>query len=375
MVIPRTILIGDGMRANTSRHSQHCNLSSRLATDNEIQKALDIALPFIDRLKKHPEVVGVILLGGLGQRQWIDRFSDIDIAVVTESPFSALPPFSFHVHSEGRRYEYNLSQLDLDSEIKSEWSPDKRQAYSTGSVVYDPEGKVSALLQQKLVRNVKNDFENIVSLINQYRWRVQYHANAAMERGLPETAHQLLNQGVELIGETLFLAHAQDKPHTKWSFLQLESISEVGWECAQLLKKALVVRGMDFPAFSDRLEILNQAFASTLHFVRDRFPDLPDDCYRYWASHLSLRQLISTPFAHQLSDLLFDQFNSSEISMIEGLVSYHLLGTPEELVRMLRSDKDSGLPSLLKDKLLGILAPVEQMGRSLGESANVGGGA
>lgn len=126
----------------------------RFSTEGTLQEAIDVAAPFIARLKQKPEVTGIILLGGLGERQWIDKFSDIDLAVVTSALFSGLPPFSFYVYHGARKYEFNVSQLNLDSEQNSEWNSDKRQAYFTGRVIYDPDGEISRLLEKKLSRNL-----------------------------------------------------------------------------------------------------------------------------------------------------------------------------------------------------------------------------
>ena len=64
----------------------------------------DLAYDFVERLKGKKEVEGVVLLGGLGVRNFLDKHSDVDIAVFVDYKECELkilptwlPRFDFHV--------------------------------------------------------------------------------------------------------------------------------------------------------------------------------------------------------------------------------------------------------------------------------------
>jgi hypothetical protein len=67
---------------------------------NIIDQFQPLVQTMICRLKQQPGVRGIVLLGGLAQRHFIDRFSDLDLAVfVSAGSCTSLPPFSFTVKS------------------------------------------------------------------------------------------------------------------------------------------------------------------------------------------------------------------------------------------------------------------------------------
>src|SRR3989344_5104980 len=94
----------------------------------EIEK--EIAL-FLKKLKKQYYIVGIVLLGGLGKRKFLDEFSDIDLAIFTlKKNVSDFPlPFEFHYKPDGRNLEFNIHQQVLEQEEeKDSWNESKIEA-------------------------------------------------------------------------------------------------------------------------------------------------------------------------------------------------------------------------------------------------------
>src|SRR5436853_5371752 len=98
---------------------------------NLYEEMWPVAARFCERLACCPEVKGICHLGGLGQNAWIDRYSDLDIAVFVDrrSDGAFLPDFSFTLHRRGRPVEFNISQHAYEDEEDSAWDDARRCAY------------------------------------------------------------------------------------------------------------------------------------------------------------------------------------------------------------------------------------------------------
>ena len=98
----------------------------------------DLAYDFVERLKGKKEVEGVVLLGGLGVRNFLDKHSDVDIAVFVDYKECELkilptwlPRFDFHVKlpkpvDDIEDIEFNVHQQILSAEREHEWDEGKK---------------------------------------------------------------------------------------------------------------------------------------------------------------------------------------------------------------------------------------------------------
>src|SRR3989344_2804334 len=125
----------------------------------EVEKEIN---PFLKKLKEQNYVIGIVLLGGLGKRKFIDEFSDIDLTIFT---------FNKSI------LEFNVHQQVLEKEEQRDsWNESKMEAYSRGKIIYDPTGRIKKLIKNKTKFNKKNAFNRLVWIIQQYRWRAQIHS-------------------------------------------------------------------------------------------------------------------------------------------------------------------------------------------------------
>lgn len=105
---------------------------------------------FTSKLMEHPEVEGIVYLGGLANtdyKDFIDEFSDIDLGIFINTEQNNLPtwlqPFSFYIpvvdeNGNENIMEVNLHQQILSEERKCEWADTKREAYAYASeVIFD----------------------------------------------------------------------------------------------------------------------------------------------------------------------------------------------------------------------------------------------
>jgi len=100
-----------------------------MKSKNLIKETFKVVKPFLISLKKEKWVKGIVLLGGLGKRSFIDKFSDIDISVFTsKKDKTKVPlPFEFHYFIKRRILEFNIRQIVLEDEFGKVWEEGKKK--------------------------------------------------------------------------------------------------------------------------------------------------------------------------------------------------------------------------------------------------------
>ncbi|MDP3899832.1 MAG: hypothetical protein Q8Q23_02000 [bacterium] len=302
-----------------------------------------IVTSFTNKLKQKDEVVGIVLLGGVGKRDFLDEYSDIDISVFLEKvpAESYLPPFSFHIHLDGVDVEFNLSQQIMTEEFKTTWNDEKKYAYANGIIVYEHEGLITELLKHKLQRDKKKDFNRLVEIVNQYYWRVNFHSVNSFHRGYPESAHLLINDGLNLLLEALFILNEQEMPHHKWIFRQLEQLNYLSQQDIDCLRDALLVGSYELNSINERITMLDMLKSSIITQIKKHYPEFPEDPYHYWASYLSKRQIFEKTFADHVVRKLQPHLTCKEIVVIRGFISFNLISTKAGLLKCLNNENRS----------------------------------
>ncbi len=294
----------------------------RIRTRSCWEGARSAILPFTERLAKFEETVGVAILGGLADsphRRFVDRYSDLDLAVFLSVPEahgyrcpkafwrehpsqlpSWLPSFQFELRLEaGDRMEVNCHQLIVEVEENPlvVWGPDKQEAYlHTGEVRYDPSGRIARLIAQKCGAQARAD--RLIVLASQLPWYGWVNPERQLRRGFPENAHLLVNRAAEIVTEILFLLNGRLAPHLKWRF---EMAMDLPWLPLDFRRRFVRLIGQQTPrgriAVSRSLgeEILDHLTTEAL---------IPADPFRYVTLHLDPdRQLCPRTAADRLLDI------------------------------------------------------------------------
>ena len=110
-----------------------------------LEKATRIAGDFVQEYMRD-EVVGIVLLGAI-PRGYFDHHADIDIAIFKKQG-ADLPLKDKFFQIDGIEVQVWLS--DYESEITSTWDMAKRWTYTTRQIVFDPQGKIAQLLEEKV---------------------------------------------------------------------------------------------------------------------------------------------------------------------------------------------------------------------------------
>jgi hypothetical protein len=241
--------------------------------------------PFLERLMGRKEVLGVVLLGGLGKRNFLDEYSDIDISIFIKSKdklkFSL--PFEFHYATKAGNLEFNIHQQIIEEEErKDRWDNGKIEAYIRGNILYDPTKRVANLIKSKTVFNESEALKRLIWIIQQYVWRGQIHSLRAVKRGYPEAGNDLLNQCAELFLEAIYLLNRTYLPHKKWALVYLDNLPREYSNLKNLFKKAMIVKSHTGKEINRRIRVLNKAYEFIKKKTYEEYPHFPLNPYEYY---------------------------------------------------------------------------------------------
>jgi len=216
-------------------------MTQELKTKNIVSDARNLIWPFVQRLRQQDAVEGIVLLGGLSNTadgNFIDCFSDLDMTVFLNSSISSgvidikafalqnqnlfpawLPEFQFYIPSISGQFEINIHQLiySYENQVHVQWNESKKEAYAYSSeIVFDRKGLIKNLIDEKIKYDLDNRKKRLTIIAGQIEWHVLINPERQVVRGRTCCAHDLLNEGVELIVESLYLFNKRYRPHKKW---------------------------------------------------------------------------------------------------------------------------------------------------------------
>ena len=290
------------------------------------------------------------MLGGLGKRNFIDEYSDLDIGLflskIPERHF--LPPFSFYIKIQNFKFEFNISQHIISSQLKENWNSDQKQAYSNGLIAFDRNGEIQKLLDKKLLRDRNQDLNRLVTLINQFFWRAEHHCFNTFKRGLASSSHLLLNDGLNLLIEAIFILNMREKPHTKWVIEELDQLDFLPNKAIEKFDLATLIKDFTYEDIQRRFQILTEIKKDILNKINEEYKEFPNNTYMYWTKNLSGRQLENNCFAENLLSEVSSVLDDEEKDDLYNFICYHLISDKKML-------SDALTDSLSKSKFNALL--------------------
>lgn len=175
---------------------------------------LDSHLPLFTGL---PGVIGLTLNGGLS-RGYGDHLSEIDITFYLQSETyqqwqQGHAPFGVGIQRiDGMLYD--IKHVDLVTEDIATWSDDARWDASYSQVLYDPSGKIAALLAQNEQYRPKPI--NASGVLFSAWWHYKLAGDIWIYRNDPLQAHLMLNQAVTELVKAVYMANSEFVAHEKW---------------------------------------------------------------------------------------------------------------------------------------------------------------
>ncbi len=295
---------------------------------------------------------GVVGLWWLWMRNYMDKLSDLDFAIFYDDEIP-LPLFEFHVTIGKERYEINIHQqpLDQNGEIRNS---QKKHAYRSGKILYDSDGKVKKLIEEKLEYGKLNLQETCVSLVSQLKWRWIIHATNAVRRGETEAAHLLVNTGLERAIQLLFLLNEEDIPHHKWMPKELRKIG-VSEEILLKIKNIILVRDYeDSEAVRRILELWE--LCETIEKMatqKYRITDFNEEWFRQDRARQRTRNTIYDKLESEIIEMLIEkrEFIHWDWHEIRWFINLNLLKSKEDFFEALQIDS-TGIGKELCERLL-----------------------
>jgi len=315
---------------------------------------------FTERLKSRENVCGICAFGSYAKYGAIDQYSDIDLGVFLKDCLSLnyLPPFSFYVHGKTGKIEVNLSQYILDEEYNAQWDSAKQEAFQNCIIFYQVDDALDQLIQKKL-GSTQEHFRILVDSVNQFNWKVKYHAKNAYHRGYPNASHLLINEGLMLLIRCLFSLNMKYPPHTKWITREIGSLEVAPKEVVSMLDDALLVTGLSQSDIEKRIGTLTTLEAWIIERANKTFNAFPASPYKYWARFLSQRQVNPQPFSDMFITLWKDKLPRQDLERISDFIAFSLISNLSELKDAMNNYNSSAelfyLPGRLVTKLISQL--------------------
>lgn len=202
-----------------------------------LEKATRIAHEFAGQYMRDG-MLGIVFLGAIA-RGYYDASADIDIALFKERGSGISVPGQF-LKVEG--LEVHLHLVDYESELASPWDMAKRWTFSQGQIHYDPQGKISQLLAQKVPLQPEEKKWLLMSGISLSEWYVNRLTSLWVERGDMLSAQYMFAQGLNYFFDMLFALNDQLVADTKWRCYCVEQLGRLPSQFQEHIQQTMLLQ-------------------------------------------------------------------------------------------------------------------------------------
>ena len=257
--------------------------SVQISTPNhlaELRQHLDTHLP---QLKALPGVLGITLNGGMS-RGFADHLSEIDVTLYLDTPThdrwqSGMAPIATGITMiDGQLYD--IKAVSLEHEQNRTWEAVALWDMSYAEILYDPRGKIAALLADKLT-----EYPHPTSA-GGYLFGAWWHYRLAgdiwLHREDALQGHMMLNQAVVELLKALFTANGEYVPHEKWLLHMSNSLSWTPADWRARLAQALS-SDATLESLKQRQSIIDSLWHDIDSYIIAHYaPGLPVDMTQKW---------------------------------------------------------------------------------------------
>ncbi len=169
--------------------------------------------------------------------------------------------------------------MELEVEPDRHWNEACKQAYrDTAEVIYDRGGHVAQLLREKTRWDDDEARVALIKILGQLSWYVSLNPIRQLDRGLPHHAHDLLNHGVDLIVEAIYLVNHRLCPHRKWRLQEAFHLPRIPESFKSRILEGMLIRHMSAEDVHRRIHLLEGLCRDTETLANEVY-ELPRDCY------------------------------------------------------------------------------------------------
>lgn len=160
--------------------------------------------------------------------------------------------------------EYRGFLVDYEDSAEAEWGMAMRWAFSTARIFYDPEGRIQALIDEKVRLGEDERRWMIIEGMTQSEWHCNTCSEAWAYRGDMVSAHRSIGLALEYLLEALFGLNGRLLPHEKWLAYQARGLEWLPDGFEERLEEVLIVRDLSAGELRRRREALNHLWRQML---------------------------------------------------------------------------------------------------------------
>lgn len=315
-------------------------LVERIKTKNQKEKMREIIMPFLERLKTKDDVMAVMLLGGLSNnnsKNHTDEFSDIDVSVVYEDigDHYYSPNYEFYLFDGERKIEVNVHEMLFSVECNSNWDVGKKEAYSKVEYIYEKNNLVRKLIEEKVKITDEYRKNRLALILGQYKWYVEINPIRTIKRGLYVNGIDLLNKGIDLFIEALYLYNYQYVPHSKWKLDMVLDLKYVPKNYVENIKQALITESIDKEGILKKRSKVIELFSELITIITNEYGMNVDELYEYACKKsYTDRQLLECTYSDKLIKKYEKILTEDEKVILVSMINYYLIGTDTELLEL-----------------------------------------
>jgi hypothetical protein len=216
-----------------------------------LEKATRVAKEFVQQYIRD-DIVGIVFLGAI-VRGYFDHSADIDIAIFKKQASEISLPNKF-LKIDGLEIQIWLS--DYESELTAPWDMPKRWTYSQGQIYFDPLGKLSELLEEKVPLKADEKKWLMMSGLTLSEWYVNRLTQLWVERGNIISAHHMFDQGLNYFFDMLFGLNNQLVADMKWRYYCVEQMERLPHNFQERIKDTMLLHSISM----EELERRQRAF-------------------------------------------------------------------------------------------------------------------
>jgi len=212
-----------------------------------LEKATRVAQEFARQYMRE-KVVGIVFLGAI-VRGYFDQSADIDIAIFKKQG-SEIALAGKYLEVEGLEIHRHLA--DYEVELAASWDMAKRWTFSEGQVWYDPQGKISKLLAEKVPLKAPEKRRLLMEGLALSEWYANRLARLWVERGDMVSAHHMFAQGLDYFFEMLFALNDQLVADAKWRYYCVSKLAVLPPRFLDLVKETMTLHAFSVEEIARR---------------------------------------------------------------------------------------------------------------------------
>jgi hypothetical protein len=213
------------------------------------EKATRVAKEFAQQYIRD-DIVGIVFLEAI-VRGYFDHSADIDIALFkTQASEISLAGKFLKIDD----FEIHCWLSDYESELKAPWDMAKRWTFSQGQIFYDPKGKISQLLEERVPLRPEERKWMLTSGFVLSEWYVNRLTQLWVERGNIISAHHMFDQGLNYFFDMLFGLNHQLVADMKWRYYCVEQLERLPHDFQKSIKDTMILHSISVEELERRKE-------------------------------------------------------------------------------------------------------------------------